>query len=137
MCDRTHTWMGMWGAETPKSSFLFGHLPNKHRLSKKLDRTKFAKSSTCRHEQRDDGIKVTGNREALKKTQEYPKGYTDAVARLYMQNRMSITDDCSGSSSSESDYEDIQPDTWEDEDLSQVEAALSELGAGHGYPFPV
>ena len=120
--------MGAYGALTRKPSFLYSTFPQIAELKKKVPQgVKFNTRLAIRK-----GRAVTGKRAALKKSQEYPKGFGEAVARLYRKHERDIKIAAAGIQEADRtpvSFHDIcgglEGDLWEDADMPSVLLWLS------------
>ena len=84
-----HTWMGMYGAPTPKATKLWTSTQAfAVGLRRHLLRNKFKKSNvrTCIYRVDKNGKKRTyGIKKVLKDTQAYPKRYGEKVAEIFKE----------------------------------------------------
>ena len=85
-----HTYMGAFGASSPKPSRLFGTPCWMGELIQKIKKgTKFSnKKVSVRYYNKKGKRSVTGG-PGLKQTQQYPEGYCRKVCQLYLKHRAS------------------------------------------------
>ena len=128
-------WMGCHGAPTPKLSRCWSsELKVVYGLIKKMSpelRKRLArapKTATAWYDPRTGKIRVNGNPEALKRSQEYPSGYSRTILHAYIKwlkkhSALMNLEDCESSESDSSDDE--SEDRWDDCKLHEVLTFLS------------
>ena len=117
-----HTWMGMYGGESPKATRLWSCSPLVMKLHRKLDRSLDWAPEVTASIAPDGG--VTGNRDAMKESQAYPEAYGKAVGQLVSESRRDQNDD--GESDTDSDASPtFDADVWSDVDSQEICEALS------------
>ena len=122
------TWMGAFGASTPKATKLAStHYEVVHPLRRKMTRTVRDRLNTTSYVRHDgSGARKTyGKRKQLKESQAYTPQYADAVAQSYRQWRAKREVEVSSDSGAEVTSDDAHPDAWED---AQVDSVLKVLG---------
>ena len=80
--NEIHTWMGSFGASSPKPTMLIGTPSFLPRLHRKLAKRTFENQETSRTYEDKHGKKRFSGGKRLKETQQYPKGYGSAFAKL-------------------------------------------------------
>ena len=124
--------MGAYGAPSMKPSVLTGNAPFLRALKKTPtanDRARFALHSTC---DVDANGAVTGRSMELKATQEYPIGYCERVADVWLSSLVEATV-VSDDDESEDDLYDENSSVWSDAELSDLEEMME---VGHGQMPP-
>ena len=124
------TWMGLFGAETPKPTRLYSRyigalLPLKRRMSASAKRG-FAKL-TYTYTNIHNEIKTQSLKRNMKRSQEYPKDYAKSAVKSYMtwRNQQHIQNpECE----SDSDYDDLGPASWPE---ALLEPMLHKLAKRH------
>lgn len=110
------TWLGMFGAKTPKAIKLFSDDGFIQRLYRKLDRSKFGKSqTTVRYQDRGGVMRYKGS-PLLKGTQTYPRRFGWSVANAW--------DTYAVRNPEYLQLIDWDPDSWSDANLDSVEEWL-------------
>ena len=111
----TFTWMGQYGAGSPKPTRLWGNSPSIYLLSKKLDKNRTWNNANVTERKPDGSV---NGLPGLKETQEYPPKYGDAVANVFLAWRAAAVD----RELSDAETEPDPVDVWEDADLQSVAA---------------
>ena len=123
---RTHMYMGAFGAESPKPTFLWGPVRDVAKFSLPLPDREW--TQTVNKSVKDDGtVQISGNAN-LKATQTYPKEFGVATVRIWrkaikrsLPQVLESAPPCSFWTSK---------DCWKDADLSEVMQFLS-MGTFH------
>ena len=119
-----HTWMGMYGGESPKATRLWSCSPLVMKLHRKLDRSLDWAPEVTASIAPDGG--VTGNRDAMKESQAYPEAYGKAVGQLVSESRRDQNDESDTDSDANSDATPtFDADVWSDVDSQEICEALS------------
>ena len=139
-----YTWMGMFGHPCCKGSFLWGTPPWTFALKRKMSKERKAEISESltytTHDEFSGKKKVYGRKDTMKRSQEYPKGYTDCLAMHYINNeadfnRRMLAEE--QGSSSESDYSRSIADSWGDCELESWYMPLQQMWVDQGPGFDV
>ena len=124
--SEVQTWMAEYGGDCCKPTTLIGNAKWLHCLARTLSKESRKRigvsDMVIRYEGLDGSQKVTGNKEVMKQSQEYPLGYAQEVIKNFAQNDVHET----ASESSESDvdggynYGFDDDNLWKDAHLDEV-----------------
>ena len=91
---RIFVWLGAFGAESPKPVWIYTLQKHIHLFTelseRRLDRVLFQNRGLCTVTRNEFGqVNVTGNRELMKRSQEYPLEFGIATVKAYLKHRVS------------------------------------------------
>jgi len=118
----THTWMGMFGASTPKATRLWSSSRSVYALHRRLDTSLSCQWDSSDVTSRTASGGISGG-PGLKDTQSYPEGYGAAVAREFTRSQKALEEEAE---EAESDTETAADptDSWPDAGLQELAGFL-------------
>ena len=116
----THTWMGMFGARTPKATRLWSNSELVMRLHRRLDKNIKFQPAVTATVAADGG--VTGNPTEMKESQAYPDAYGLAASELIVHSTKACAEMVDSDDSSASP--EFDDDQWDDIGSEEIAAAI-------------